>query len=135
MIIGIGSDLVDIRRIDKLSARFPDKFRQRILNDSEQQLMEQHKTHPNYRLAKYFAAKEAAWKALGEPRSHGIGWHDFEIGYAASGKPELILKDKALLVLKSKISKGMEAAIHLSLSDEYPYAQAFVVIEANRLII
>lgn len=135
MIIGIGSDLVDVRRIEQTLERFPDKFRQRVFHASEQDLAQQHKKHPAHRLAKYYAAKEAAWKALGEPRSHGVSWLDFEVYYHASGKPELLVKGQALKLLRSKLPKGVEASIHLSLSDEYPYALAFVVIEANRSII
>lgn len=133
MIIGIGSDIVDIRRIEQGIGRFGDRFISRLYTPDERTRAEQ-KTGAGRiaRYAKYFAAKEAAIKALGGSNGQGFGWTDFEVRYTAHGAPELHLSGMAGRVLQSRLTKGQQAGIHLSLSDEPPYAQAFVVIEVLR---
>lgn len=128
MIVGTGVDMVDIRRIERLEARFGERFISRILTDKEQLLVA---TKPNAnRLAKYLAAKEACIKALSAPSPHGIGWHDMEVGYSANGKPTLTLHGAAASALAYLLIKGQTGRVHLSLTDEPPYALAYVVIEA-----
>lgn len=130
MIVGVGTDLVDIRRIERMFSLYPERFERRIFTDKEQALVRERSDVSGHkarmaRYAKYFAAKEAAYKALGVGRGSGIGWHDFEVGYHETGQPRLRLSLGAQRVV------GNAASVHLSLSDEYPYAQAFVVISAS----
>lgn len=129
MILGIGTDITDIRRIEEGIARFGERFRARIYTEDERTLAQGRGTA---RYAKYFAAKEAAIKALGGSNGQGFRWTDFEVCYNAHGAPGLRLHGAALKALRQRLTKGQEPHIHLSLSDEYPYAQAFVVIEAVR---
>ena len=135
MIIGIGTDLMDIRRIEKAMERFPDRFMKRILTPAECAYVEMRKKTKLERIAKFYATKEAAFKALGADRKHGISWQDFQISYTPNGQPQLTLEGEAKSFLYRKLSKGLMPSIHLSLTDEYPYAQAFVVIEAAPAII
>lgn len=133
MILGIGTDLTDIRRIESGLARFEARFVKRIFTPSECQLADRKQGQARIaRYAKYFAAKEAAIKALGGSNGQGFGWHDFEVGYDANGAPALCLHGAAAASLQLRLARGQVTTIHLSLSDEYPYAQAFVVIEAVR---
>lgn len=133
MIVGIGTDLTDIRRIEEGIARFGDRFVHRLFTPSEQ-------AHANAkqgqgrvaRYAKYFAAKEATIKALGGSNGQGFAWQDFEVGYGEGGAPTLSLHGTAARCLTARLAKGQSASVHLSLTDEYPYAQAFVVISAQR---
>ncbi|MGJ4856366.1 holo-ACP synthase [Labrys sp. La1] len=129
MIIGIGSDLCDIRRIEAALARYGERFQQRCFTEAER-AKAAGRADKAGTLAKRFAAKEACSKALGTGIS-GIHWHDMEILNAESGRPELRLTGAALQLLDSLLPAGHEAHIHLSLTDEHPLAQAFVVIEAR----
>lgn len=135
MILGIGTDLVDIRRIETLLDRYQDRFETRILSEQERLLAANQTQTKAHRIAKYVAAKEAGFKALGADRQSGISWHDFIISYSPAGQPQLTLEAEAKNFLFRRLSKGLIHSIHLSLSDEYPYAQAFVVIEAFPAII
>ena len=132
MILGIGSDLCDIRRIQNSLDRFGDRFIQRLFTEVEQARSER-KTDRAASYAKRFAAKEACAKALGTGFHRGTYWRDLGVVNAKSGKPTMILTGPAGERLKAMTPEGHEAVIHLSLTDEIPYAQAFVVIEAVRL--
>ena len=129
MILGIGSDLIDIRRIEKSLARYGERFVQRIFTDVEQAKSESRAARAaSY--AKRFAAKEACAKALGTGMAHGVFWRDMGVVNRPGGKPTMALTGGALERLKEMTPPGMEAVIHLSLTDDHPYAQAFVIIEA-----
>ncbi len=130
MIIGIGSDIVDIRRIERSLEEFGDRFVSRIFTDEERQRAEG-LSNPAPSLAKRFAAKEAVWKALGEGPRLGIAWRELRVTNDESGKPFLRLEGRAESRLREITPSGWEPRIDLSLSDEPPYAQAFVVISAR----
>jgi len=124
MIAGIGVDIVEIRRIDESLSRLGDRFAQRILSDEE---FAQFQTHnfPVKFLAKRFAAKEAAVKALGTGFSHGISLQHISVSNDALGKPELTFHHIARELMTRKDIK----AAHLSLADEEHYAIAYVILE------
>ena len=130
MIIGIGSDLSDIRRIQKSLDRFGERFVQRVFTDTERARSEA-KPDRAASYAKRFAAKEACAKALGTgvPR-RGVHWNDMGVVNQRSGKPTMALTGGAAERLASLIPEGMTPVIHVSLTDDHPYAQAFVIIEA-----
>ena len=130
MIVGIGSDLSDIRRIQGSLDRFGERFTNRVFTELERNRSER-KTDRASSYAKRFAAKEACAKALGTgvPR-RGVHWRDMGVVNLPSGKPTLALTGGAAERLKALLPPGFEAVIHLSLTDDHPYAQAFVVIEA-----
>jgi holo-[acyl-carrier protein] synthase len=130
MIIGIGSDLLDSRRIDRLIEQFGQRFLNRIFCTSEQMRTDTRKNRVTS-YAKIFAAKEATLKALGTGLAKGISWHHIEVIRLPSGQPSILLHDKALDHLESMVSSGVKANINVSLSDEWPYAQAFVVISTR----
>jgi holo-[acyl-carrier protein] synthase len=130
LILGIGSDLTDIRRIQGSLDRFGARFTSRLFTETEQARSER-KPDPAASYAKRFAAKEACAKALGTgvPR-RGVHWRDMGVVNLPSGKPTLQLTGGAAERLNALLPPGSEAVIHLSLTDDHPYAQAFVVIEA-----
>ena len=130
MIVGIGSDLSDIRRIQKSLDRFGDRFVQRVFTEIERARSEA-KPDRAASYAKRFAAKEACAKALGTgvPR-RGVHWNDMGVVNQKSGKPTMALTGGAAERLASLIPEGMTPVIHVSLTDDHPYAQAFVIIEA-----
>ena len=130
MIVGIGSDLSDIRRIQKSLDRFGERFVQRVFTDTERARSED-KPDRAASYAKRFAAKEACAKALGTgvPR-RGVHWADMGVVNQRSGKPTMALTGGAAERLASLIPPGMSPVIHVSLTDDHPYAQAFVIIEA-----
>ncbi len=133
MIIGIGNDLVDIRRIEKLLNSSGKRFIARCFTSEEQAKAEERKKSPNGQssiYAKRFAAKEACAKALGVGFSNGVCMSDIAVSSDKLGRPFLKLSGGAQKRLKKITPKGKKAMLHLSISDEYPYAQAFVVIEA-----
>ncbi len=129
MIIGIGSDLTDIRRIGETLDRFGDRFVHRIFTELERTRSER-KPDRASSYAKRFAAKEACAKALGTGLRAGVFWRDMGVVNKRSGQPTLVLTGGAADRLKSLTPAGARAEIHLSLTDDFPYAQAFVVIEA-----
>jgi len=129
MIIGLGSDLSDIRRVENSLQRFGERFTQRIYTEIERARSER-KSDRAASYAKRFAAKEACAKALGTGFRHGVFWRDMGVANLPSGKPTMALTGGALERLKAITPAGHTAVIHLSLTDEHPYAQAFVVIEA-----
>lgn len=129
MIIGMGSDLIDIRRIETSLSRFGDRFTQRCFTDIEQAKSDGRKNRAaSY--AKRFAAKEACSKALGTGLAQGVFWKDMGVVNLPSGKPTMRLTNGAAERLAKLLPAGHEAVIHLTITDEFPYAQAFVIIEA-----
>lgn len=130
MIIGIGSDLIDIRRIEQSLSRFGDRFIQRCFTEVEIAKSEGRKNRAaSY--AKRFAAKEACSKALGTGLSHGVFWKDMGVVNLPGGKPTMRLSGGAALWLEKLLPEGHEAFIHLTITDDFPLAQAFVIIEAR----
>jgi holo-[acyl-carrier protein] synthase len=129
MIIGIGSDLSDIRRVQDSLDRFGERFTQRCFTDVERARSER-KPDRAASYAKRFAAKEACAKALGTGIRHGVFWRDLGVVNAPSGQPTMALTGGAAERLRALTPAGHRAVIHLSLTDDHPYAQAFVVIEA-----
>jgi holo-[acyl-carrier protein] synthase len=130
MIIGIGSDLCDIRRIEKTLARHPERFTERVFTEIERARAER-KANRAATYAKRFAAKEACAKALGTGMNRGVFWRDMGVVNQRSGQPTMLLTGGAAARLASLTPAGHEAFIHLTITDDYPYAQAFVVIEAR----
>lgn len=130
MIIGIGNDMVDIRRIEKTLERFGERFITRIFTN-EEKIKSQSRRNRAASYAKRFAAKEACSKALGTGMSKGVFWKDMGVRNHAGGKPYMELKGGAKKYLEKHIPKNKQSSIHLTLSDDYPYAQAFVVIEVH----
>ena len=129
MIIGIGSDLCDIRRIENSLERFGERFTGRLYTEIERARSER-KGDRAASYAKRFAAKEACAKALGTGIRHGVFWRDMGVVNLRGGKPTMALTGGAAQRLAELIPEGKTAAIHLSLTDDHPYAQAFVIIEA-----
>jgi holo-[acyl-carrier protein] synthase len=129
LIVGIGSDLCDIRRIDKSLERFGERFTHRIFTELERARSER-KNDRASSYAKRFAAKEACAKALGTGLKRGVFWRDMGVINLRSGQPTLALTGGAAKRLAEMIPAGMTPAIHLSLTDDHPYALAFVIIEA-----
>jgi holo-[acyl-carrier protein] synthase len=130
LIVGIGSDLCDIRRVDKTLERFGERFTQRIFTELERTRSER-KTDRAASYAKRFAAKEACAKALGTGLKRGVFWRDMGVINLRSGQPTMALTGGAAKRLAELIPEGMQPMIHLSLTDDHPYAQAFVIIEAR----
>lgn len=130
MIIGIGNDIVDIDRIARTLDRFGERFINRVFTEEERNRAEGKATRAAI-YAKRFAAKEAVWKALGEGPRLGVAWRELAVGNEPSGKPRLTLSGVAAQRLSDLTPAGMEPRIDLSLSDEPPLAQAFVVISAE----
>ena len=124
MILGIGNDLCDIRRIEKSLERFGDRFVQRIFTEIEQKRSEGRATRAGS-YAKRFAAKEACAKALGTGLRRGVFWRDMGVINQRGGKPTM-----ALTGLQEITPAGMSPQIDLTLTDEYPMAQAIVIISA-----
>ena len=129
MILGIGSDLSDIRRIQVTLDRFGQRFTHRIFTEVERTRSDR-KPDAASSYAKRFAAKEACAKALGTGMRRGVFWRDMGVVNMRSGQPTMALTGGALLRLNEMVPAGQVAKIHLSLTDDHPYAQAFVIIEA-----
>lgn len=134
MILGIGNDLVDIRRIERTLARFGDRFLERVFTPQERERAERRAmAGPAARAAAYakrYAAKEACAKALGTGFSQGVFWRDIGVVNRPSGVPTVALSGGAWRRLEALVPAGMVADIHLSLTDEPPMAHAVVVISA-----
>lgn len=129
MILGVGNDLCDIRRIEKSLERFGERFVQRVFTETEQKRSEGRATRAaSY--AKRFAAKEACSKALGTGFRRGVFMRDMGVVNMRSGRPTLALTGGALARLQEITPAGMTAQIDLTLTDEYPLAQAIVIISA-----
>jgi|TARA_X000000950_G_scaffold40142_2_gene43534 holo-[acyl-carrier protein] synthase len=132
VILGIGTDIVDERRISRLMARFGDRFLDRIFTDAERAEALSRGHAAGLYFAKRFAAKEAVYKALSGSGVDGMGWRDAETTNLAGGAPKLLLTGRCKTALERLAPDGYNAAASLSLSDEPPYAVAFVVISAQR---
>ncbi|MEM8833554.1 MAG: holo-ACP synthase [Pseudomonadota bacterium] len=132
MIIGIGTDLLDTRRIEKIIGVHPIRFLDKYFTAAEIEKYHERKkagTHILY-LTSRFAAKEAVSKALGTGFQGGLSMKDIEIGNDDKGKPYVVLHDEAYRILEKLTPDGIESHLHITLTDEVPYAQVFVVIEA-----
>ena len=127
MIIGIGVDMVDVARVQRLYDRFGEKFTHKVFTEGERGYAEQ-SFHPLRAYANRFAAKEAALKAIGTGKRDGIRWHDVEIFRASSGAPSLSIQGKAYEHLMKRIVPGHQLNAHVSFSDEPPYSIAFVIL-------
>jgi len=129
MIIGLGSDLIDIRRIEKSLDRYGERFTARIFTEIEQAKSDLRRQRAaSY--AKRFAAKEACAKALGTGMSQGVFWRDMGVVNLPGGKPTMHLTGGAAARLEKMLPSGHRAAIHLTITDDFPLAQAFVIVEA-----
>jgi holo-[acyl-carrier protein] synthase len=132
MIIGIGSDLIDIRRIEKTLERHGQRFIERVYTPVEQAKSERRKERAaSY--AKRFAAKEACAKALGTGLSRGVFWRDMGVVNLPSGAPTMHLGNGAAKRLAEIVPAGHAPRIHLTITDDFPLAQAFVIIEALKI--
>jgi holo-[acyl-carrier protein] synthase len=130
MILGIGTDLANIERIQGTLDRFGDRFRNRVFTDVEQAKAERRKDVAGT-YAKRWAAKEACSKALGTGLRMGIAWRDMAVSNLETGQPVMVVTGWAAERLKSMTPEGHSAVIHVTLTDDHPWAQAFVVIEAR----
>ncbi len=131
MIIGIGSDIIDITRIEKVIGRHGERFLERIFTDAERAKAERRSKMPKLVWATYakrFAAKEACSKALGTGIRQGVWWRDMGVVNMPGGRPTMKLTGGALARLQSLTPAGHEARIDLTITDDWPLAQAFVVI-------
>ena len=129
MILGIGTDLANIERIEATLARFGDRFRNRVFTEVEQRKAERRRDVAGT-YAKRWAAKEACSKALGTGLRMGISWRDMAVTNLRSGQPQMTLTGWAAERLTAMTPPGHSAVIHVTLTDDHPWAQAFVVIEA-----
>ncbi len=129
MIVGLGSDLIDIRRIEKSLARYGNRFTNRIFTELERTKSDKRKERAaSY--AKRFAAKEACCKALGTGISRGVYWRDMGVVNLPSGKPTMLLTNGAAVQLERLTPVDHEIVIHITITDDFPLAQAFIIIEA-----
>ena len=129
MILGIGSDLIDIRRIERSLERYGERFIERIYTPVERARSERRRQRAaSY--AKRFAAKEACAKALGTGLSRGVFWRDMGVVNLPGGKPTMQLTGGAAKRLAALVPAGHRPVIHLTITDDFPLAQAFVIIEA-----
>lgn len=136
MIIGLGFDVSDIRRIEKSLKRFGARFEQRVFTETEitkaHQRVDGGRHNPRASTyAKRFAAKEACAKALGTGIARGVSWKEIGVRNNSYGKPELLLTGRALARAQALCPNGYAPYAHISLSDEYPYAYAKVILEAR----
>lgn len=129
MIIGLGSDLIDIRRITRTLERYGTRFTLRVFTEVERTKSDRRRERAaSY--AKRFAAKEACAKALGTGLARGVFWRDMGVVNQPGGKPTMELTGGAAERLKTMVPEGHRAHIHLTITDDFPLAQAFVIIEA-----
>jgi holo-[acyl-carrier protein] synthase len=135
MILGIGSDLIDIRRVARVIERHGERFLERIFTDAERARAERRAKNENMVVATYakrFAAKEACSKALGTGIRRGVWWRDMGVVNLPGGRPTMQLTGGALERLRALTPDGWQARIDLSITDDWPLAQAFVIISAVR---
>jgi holo-[acyl-carrier protein] synthase len=129
VIIGLGSDLIDIRRVEKTLERYGERFLNRVFTDIERKKSDRRAARAaSY--AKRFAAKEACAKALGTGLRKGVFWRDMGVVNLPGGQPTIQLTGGALARLQTITPQGLTPRIHLTITDDFPLAQAFVVIEA-----
>jgi holo-[acyl-carrier protein] synthase len=133
VIIGIGNDLIDIRRVAKVIERHGNRFLDRIFTDAERAKANRRAANEKMVVATYakrFAAKEACSKALGTGIRRGVWWRDMGVVNLPGGRPSMLLTGGALARLRSLTPPGFEARIDLTITDDWPMAQAFVIISA-----
>ncbi len=129
MILGLGSDLIDIRRIEKTLDRYGERFVNRVFTEIEQRKSDRRAARAaSY--AKRFAAKEACSKALGTGFRKGVFWRDMGVVNEPSGRPTMHLTGGAGVHLAKLVPPGHKPRVHITITDDFPWAQAFVVIEA-----
>src|SRR5438067_4658943 len=131
MILGLGNDLIDIRRVEKAIEKHGERFLSRIYTDIERAKSER-RAQRAASYAKRFAAKEACAKALGTGLNHGVYWRDMGVVNLPGGKPTMALTGGALKRLEAMTPPGHVAKIDLSITDDFPMAQAIVIISALR---
>jgi holo-[acyl-carrier protein] synthase len=131
VIVGIGSDLIDIRRIERALARHGERFVARLYTDEERARSERRPLLRAASYAKRFCAKEACAKALGTGIRRGVYWRDMGVANLRSGQPTMRLTGGAAARLAEILPQGYKGIIHVSLTDDFPLAQAFVVISAD----
>lgn len=131
MILGIGTDICDISRIEKSIDKYGERFLDKTFTAHEQDYCGSKSGKASY-YAKRFAAKEAVAKALATSSSGALSWLDVEVKNDPSGRPNAVLHRGAMDRLKAKTPDGFKAHVHLSLSDDYPYAVAYAMIEARK---
>jgi len=129
MILGIGADLIDIRRIEKTLSRFGERFTARVFTETERARSDR-RSERAASYAKRFAAKEACSKALGSGIRMGVAWREMGVVNERSGRPTLVLTGGARARLEAMAPPGFTVRIDLTMTDDYPLAQAFVVISA-----
>lgn len=129
MILGIGSDLIDIRRIEKTLGRFGDRFTNRVFTETERARSDR-RAERAASYAKRFAAKEACSKALGTGLRMGTAWREMGVVNRPSGKPTIHLTGGAAKRMRDMTPEGFSARIDLTITDDFPLAQAFVIISA-----
>jgi holo-[acyl-carrier protein] synthase len=130
MILGIGSDMIDIRRIERTIERYGDRFLERVFTDVERAKSDR-RAQRAASYAKRFAAKEACSKALGTGLRAGVFWRDMGVVNLPSGKPTIALRGGALARLRAITPVGLTAQIDLTITDDFPQAQAIVIISAH----
>ena len=130
MILGVGTDLCNIERIERTLARFGDRFRRRVFTQTELRKAAS-RSGEAATLAKRWAAKEACSKALGTGLRMGIAWKDMAVANLPTGQPVMRVTGWAAERLREMTPPGHEAILHVTLTDDHPWAQAFVVIEAR----
>lgn len=133
MILGLGNDLIDIRRIEKTLDRFGERFLVRVFTETERQRCERRLKTRAASYAKRFAAKEACSKALGTGFGQGVLWRDIGVVNLPSGRPTLLLTGGEGEHLRNIVPVGMRGGIDLTLTDDYPMAQAIVIISAFKM--
>jgi holo-[acyl-carrier protein] synthase len=132
MILGIGNDMIDIRRVERVLERYGERFIMRIFTEIERQKSERRRMRAaSY--AKRFAAKEACAKALGTGFRHGVFWRDMGVVNLPTGRPTLRLTGGAARQLTALVPDGHQAQIDLTITDDYPIAEAVVIISAVKL--
>lgn len=131
MIIGIGNDLIDIRRVEKTLEKHPERFTSRVFTELEQAKSDK-RLNRAASYAKRFAAKEACAKALGTGIAKGVFWRDMGVINLPGGKPTMALTGGAAKKLAEITPEGHEADIHVTITDDFPLAQAFVIIYARK---
>jgi holo-[acyl-carrier protein] synthase len=133
LILGIGNDVIDIRRVEKTLERFGSRFTDRVFTDVEQRKSDR-RAQRAASYAKRFAAKEACSKALGTGFSRGVFWRDLGVVNEPSGRPTMALTGGAMDHLAAMTPPGHRAVVHLTLTDDFPYAHAMVIISAVPII-
>ena len=129
MIIGLGNDMIDIRRVEKTLERYGERFTRRVFTEIERRKSDR-RAERAASYAKRYAAKEACAKALGTGFSRGVFWRDLGVVNEPSAKPTMVLTGGAGERLQAIVPMGHKPHIHLTITDDFPYAQAFVIIEA-----